>query len=149
MRKIAALLVPALVLASCGGDDECSGSCLDSFVVTLGGVQAEAGDYVVTAVADGEQVVCQLTIPDREPREPIACSNPAVTLTLGPAQTLGQLIIAGKPQQVQVAVLRNGSPVVEGSFQPQYQDVRLAAGCPVACSQATAPLSTPGLETGG
>jgi len=144
MRVLALLPAAALALAACAGD-ECDGSCADAFVVSLAGIEVRSGTYVVTAIADGEPVRCEVTLPDREPRVPTTCTNPAATLTLGPAQTLGQLVIAGQPRQVQVIVTLDGAEVTSGVFAPVYQDVRMGPGCPVACRQASAALRTPGI----
>ena len=57
MRPLALLLLAPLALVACDGGDDCGGTCLDSFLVSLGGVEADAGFYVVTATVDEEQVV--------------------------------------------------------------------------------------------
>ncbi|WP_373047386.1 hypothetical protein [Vulgatibacter sp.] len=146
MRK-AIVLLAGLALGSCGDDDvECEAdSCTDGFFLTLGGSSAESGIWTVRVNVGGEEVTCVTELPRQDGEDDTAaeCSNPAVTLSPGPGNSLGTLFVFGTAETISIVVERDGAEIAREVFRPDYEAIRAAEDCPVACRQAEATLQLP------
>jgi len=140
MRKLAAVGFALLCLGGGGCDGDDCGTCADGFFVRFGVVSGESGLWRVTVDVDGLVASCTVDRP-RLAERVVACSDPAVTLSIGADETLDTLRIAGTPERVEVVVERDAAELARRIFEPEYDDVRTAAACPVACRQASGAIT--------
>jgi hypothetical protein len=123
----------------------CSSSCTDigcieAVTVSFSHPVSQAGAYIVDLGADATHLKCTITLPAHGSA---SCDDPRAYVFVDSAGALTFASVDGRIKSLAVTVLRDGTEVASGTFQPAYQGVELnGPGCGT-CSQATETLTTP------
>lgn len=113
--------------------------CLEAATVNFSRPLGQSGAYVVDVSADGTHMKC--SIGQSSPRS-ASCDDPRAYVFIDSGGALTGVSVDGRIQSLAVTVLRDGTQVADGTFQPAYRGVELnGPGCGT-CSQATATLTT-------
>ncbi len=131
MTTIAALAALAL-LPNCGSleAEGCTMvGCGSAFDVSFAGATQEAGDYEITVTADDVKTTCTVTLPMSSCSDPVSCDQADPGFFVGTSgcalaaeehRLTGVMFPTAAPAKIDVEVLRGGTSVGSGSYQPTY-----------------------------
>jgi hypothetical protein len=133
------------------GDDCTNVGCSPAAVVRLTQNLADAGTYRITAVADGVEMTCTVTLPGGTGQEctddRLAVASEGLEGAGGAAatelQNISGFVVLGQYQSLNASVSRDDQVVTEASFALTYADADISGPNCGACPQANETLAVP------